>query len=129
MKTVFCLALVLLFAPAMKEAHGGPHNFTNDGRPRLSHSSAAPQKTTRRRHRRKSRASRKLDKPMPQTDSTNPPDEGPRTDTPNRMEIDPGDIPPSKRPTNPNVDDRTKIPEWVSPDDMAPRPKPKRKRP
>ncbi len=46
---------------------------------------------------------------------SNAPREGeievPSVDSPNRMEIDPGDIPPSERPRNPNVDDRTKIPE------------------
>lgn len=70
---------------------------------------------------------------MPPTDATHMPANGPVIDTPNRQEIDPGDIPPSQRPRNPNVDDRTKIPDEVSPDDMAPRPKkpspPKKKRP
>lgn len=70
---------------------------------------------------------------MPPTDATHMPANGPVIDTPNRQEIDPGDIPPSQRPRNLNVDDRTKIPDEVSPDDMAPRPKkpspPKKKRP
>ena len=39
--------------------------------------------------------------------------------TPNRVEIDPGDIPPSQRPRNPNVDDRTKIPETIDPGDRV----------
>ncbi len=39
--------------------------------------------------------------------------------TPNRVEIDPGDIPPSERPRNPNVDDRTKIPETIDPGDRV----------
>jgi hypothetical protein len=43
--------------------------------------------------------------------------EVPSVDSPNRMEIDPGDIPPSERPRNPNVDDRTKIPDNVISDD------------
>lgn len=60
---------------------------------------------------------------MPQTDPPSAPADGPANDTPNRLEIDPGDIPPSQRPRDPNVDDRTRIPEGVSPDDMAPRPK------
>ena len=54
--------------------------------------------------------------------TTNKPAE-PVLDGPNRMEIDPADIPPSERPRDPNVDDRTRIPSEVSPDDMAPRPK------
>lgn len=55
---------------------------------------------------------------------------GPALDGPNRMEIDPADIPPSQRPRDPNVDDRTRIPSEVSPDDMAPAPrKPKKRRP
>ena len=61
--------------------------------------------------------------------TTNKPAE-PVLDGPNRMEIDPADIPPSERPRDPNVDDRTRIPSEVSPDDMAPAArKPKKRRP
>lgn len=67
---------------------------------------------------------------MPKTNRTPAPAEGPILDGPNRMEIDPADIPPSERPRDPNVDDRTRIPSEVSPDDMAPAPrKPKKRRP
>ena len=71
-------------------------------------------------------------KSMPPTKRPVAPADGPVLDAPNRMEIDPGDIPPSERPRDPNVDDRTRIPGEVSPDDMAPRPKarqPKKRRP
>ncbi|HJU55221.1 MAG TPA: hypothetical protein VJ715_11640 [Pyrinomonadaceae bacterium] len=60
---------------------------------------------------------------MQQTGTPAQPTGGPILDGPNRMEIDPGDIPPSERPLDPNVDDRTKIPGEVSPDDKASRPK------
>lgn len=57
------------------------------------------------------------------------PADAPAPDGPNRMEIDPADIPPSERPRDPNVDDRTRIPGEVSPEDMAPAArKPKRRR-
>lgn len=63
---------------------------------------------------------------MPTTNKPAEPGVGPVLDGPNRMEIDPADIPPSQRPRDPNVDDRTRIPGEVSPDDMAPRPKPRK---
>jgi hypothetical protein len=87
---------------------------------------------TRSKQRRTSRRRRKRNPSMPAANSTTKNDNGPVTSNPNRLEIDPGDIPPSQRPRDPNVDDRTKIPESVSPDDMAPHPKPtkqKKKRP
>jgi hypothetical protein len=69
-------------------------------------------------------------KSMPKTNQTPAPTGGPILDGPNRMEIDPADIPPSQRPRDPNVDDRTRIPSEVSPDDMAPAArKPKKRRP
>jgi len=69
-------------------------------------------------------------KSMPKTNPTPAPSGGPTLDGPNRMEIDPADIPPSQRPRDPNVDDRTRIPSEVSPDDMAPAArKPKKRRP
>lgn len=60
------------------------------------------------------------------------PDNEPITDAPNRMEIDPADIPLSERSTDPNVDQRTKIPVGIDPADMAPRektPKPGTRKP
>ncbi|HEX7314621.1 MAG TPA: hypothetical protein VF297_11910 [Pyrinomonadaceae bacterium] len=67
---------------------------------------------------------------MPKTNQPAVPADGPILDGPNRMEIDPADIPPSRRPRDPNVDDRTRIPSEVSPDDMAPAArKPKKRRP
>jgi hypothetical protein len=68
----------------------------------------------------------------PTTPPTPPPDIEPILDAPNRLEIDPADIPPSERSTDPNVDQRTKIPVWVDPADMAPqekRPRPQKKKP
>jgi len=66
---------------------------------------------------------------MPKPNQPAAPAAGPILDGPNRMEIDPADIPPSQRPLDPNVDDRTRIPSEVSPDDMAPAArKPKKKR-
>ena len=82
-----------------------------------------------RRARRKPRPAARR-KSMPKTNRTPAPAEGPVLDGPNRMEIDPADIPPSQRPRDPNVDDRTRIPSEVSPDDMAPAArKPKKRRP
>src|SRR3954447_13157218 len=79
-----------------------------------------------------SRRRKKRNTSVPVANSTPKNETGPVTSNPNRLEIDPGDIPPSQRPRDPNVDDRTKIPESVSPDDMAPHPKPakqKKRRP
>ncbi len=61
---------------------------------------------------------------MSRTDAPNTNDVRPVLDAPNRMEIDPADIPPAERPRDPRVDDRTKIPAIIDPNDMAPRPKP-----
>src|SRR5215211_5719650 len=89
---------------------------------------AAPDQARRRAQRRPRRAARR--KSMPKTNQTPAPADGPVLDGPNRMEIDPADIPPSQRPRDPNVDDRTRIPSEVSPDDMAPAArKPKKRKP
>jgi hypothetical protein len=87
---------------------------------------------TERKHRSTSRRRKTRNTSSAAANSSPGNDNGPVTSNPNRLEIDPGDIPPSQRPRDPNVDDRTKIPESVSPDDMAQRPKPakqKKKRP
>ncbi len=87
------------------------------------------QGTKRRSARRRARHNRKSSKSMHKavTPKTNGNDAVP--DSPNRMEIDPGDIRPEDRPRDPNVDDRTKIPGDISPDDTRPRPQPKNKKP
>ena len=91
--------------------------------------SAAAHGATQRRPRRRPRPAARR-KSMPKTNQTPAPAGGPVLDGPNRMEIDPADIPPSQRPRDPNVDDRTRIPSEVSPDDMAPAArKPKKRRP
>ena len=93
-------------------------------------SAAAPSPgPDRRRARRKPRPVARR-KNMPKTNQQSAPAEGPALDGPNRMEIDPADIPPSQRPRDPNVDDRTRIPSEISPDDMSPTArKPKKRRP
>ena len=92
----------------------------------------AQQRQTRRRAAGARRPARRGKKRMPQqAGPARANNKGPIMDAPNRMEIDPGDILPADRPRDPNVDDRTKIPAIIDPNDMAPRPKPtpKKKRP
>jgi len=111
-----CAAAPVVPAPAL-HADGGP-----------SASAAASGQSQRRARRRPRRAAKS--KIMPKTNQTPAPTSGPVLDGPNRMEIDPADIPPAQRPRDPNVDDRTRIPSEVSPDDMAPAArKPKKRRP
>lgn len=120
MRILICAALIAcVAAPAaaapLPRAEGGP-------------SASAAGGPAQRRTRRKTRPAAKR-KSMPKTNQTPAPAVGPILDGPNRMEIDPADIPPSERPRDPNVDDRTRIPSEVSPDDMAPAArKPKKRR-
>jgi hypothetical protein len=116
MRTLLCLALLVSSAGVGAEAAaaGGRPVGTAFGPP------------AQRRARAKARRVRKGRRKMTQTDTPRPAGDGPAAEAPNRQEIDPGDIPPSERPRDPNVDDRTRIPGGVSPDDMAPRPEKKR---
>lgn len=128
MRLIFRLALAaFLAAQGWLSSHGGVA-AAGPAPSRRASADAAAQRGVRRKTRRGPRSARRGKKSMPQTGPT----EGPVTDAPNREEIDPGDIPPHERPRDPNVDDRTRIPGGVSPDDMAPRParpRPKRRRP
>lgn len=127
MKTLFCIILILSCG-TLTEISSLANNAsvipeTGDG---------AAQHSSRNRTRRRTRQAKQKTADMKKTQTCDKSPETPVLDTPNRLEIDPGDIPPSQRPRNPNVDDRTKIPKIVSPDDMAPpaKPrKPKRRRP
>ena len=77
---------------------------------------------------RKARAVKKTGRPKSVTPLQTTTEPGSDPITPNRVEIDPGDIPPSQRPRNPNVDDRTKIPETIDPGDrVSPKSIPKTK--
>ena len=67
----------------------------------------------------KKRSVKKSQKAMPAPNAPADNNLQPVLDTPNRMEIDPGDIPPTQR-RNPDVDDRTKIPENIDPGDRVP---------
>ena len=92
----------------------------------------APPRPQRAEHARAGHKPRhvKRRKGAPMTNKPAAPTASPVLDGPNRMEIDPADIPPSERPRDPNVDDRTRIPSEVSPDDKAPparKPKKRRK--
>jgi hypothetical protein len=133
MKFALCLALTACVAPqGAPSSRGGVARA--DSAPLYALSTDGITQSRRRgTTRRANRPAGRSKKSMPPTDTTPAPTGGPVVDTPNRQEIDPGDIPPSQRPRNPNVDDRTKIPVEVSPDDMAPQPKktspPKKKRP
>ena len=135
MKLLVCAALALLLNASDATA---ARRLRAETAPRcLAFDNAAHQTGTRRPSRRPKRQNKKRQKPMPQPAApTTPKPDGPTSnapilDGPNRMEIDPGDIPPSERPRDPNVDDRTKIPAIIDPNDMAPQPKPtpKKKRP
>jgi len=85
--------------------------------PAASNASPTAQ-SSKNKHPRKRRRVRKSQKSMQQTNSAAE-QTHPATETPNRVEIDPGDIPPSQR-RNPDVDDRTKIPENIDPGDRVP---------
>lgn len=116
MKLLVCVVLIACAAAPVLSA---PH--TGD-----APSAASANDPTQRRARRKPRPAAKR-KSMPKTNQTPAPAGGPILDGPNRMEIDPADIPPSERPRDPNVDDRTRIPSEVSPDDKAPAARKKKK--
>jgi len=125
MRLLICAALI-----ACAAAPSAPAAATHAG-DAASASAAAPSPSQKRRGRRASqRRPRRAAgrKSMPKTNQTPAPAGGPVLDGPNRMEIDPADIPPSERPRDPNVDDRTRIPSEVSPDDMAPSVRKKKKR-
>lgn len=123
MRLLICAALLTCApAPALPAVvpHAGDASTAAAG---------TPQKRTRHGAQRRQRrtAGRKS---MPKSNQAPAPTAGPILDGPNRMEIDPADIPPSERPRDPNVDDRTRIPSEVSPDDKAPAArKPKKRRP
>ena len=120
MRLLMCVALIAC-AAAPVVSTTAPHA---GGEPSAADASGQ----SRKRPRRKPRPAAKR-RSMPKTNQPAPA-EGPILDGPNRMEIDPADIPPAQRPRDPNVDDRTRIPSEVSPDDMAPAPrKPKKRRP
>ena len=122
MRLLICAALVACAAAPVVPARVPPAGDAP------SAPAAAPVQSRRRTPRRPRPAARR--KSMPKTNQTPAPAGGPVLDGPNRMEIDPADIPPSQRPRDPNVDDRTRIPSEVSPDDMAPAArKPKKRRP
>ena len=126
MRLLICAALITYFAAPVVPA---PVTHAGDAPPT---SAAAPGRFQRKARRRAQRGSRGAArrKSMPKTNQPAAPSGGPILDGPNRMEIDPADIPPSQRPRDPNVDDRTRIPTEVSPDDMAPAArKPKKRRP
>ena len=125
MRLLICAVLL-----ACAAADGEPLRSPRDG---VAPSGPAAQSPSRRaargraghtpRHVKRRKGSPMTNKPVAPTGS-------PVLDGPNRMEIDPADIPPSERPRDPNVDDRTRIPSEVSPDDMAPvARKPKKRRP
>jgi hypothetical protein len=126
---LFCVTLALLLslqtdtALSNQDSHIVSQAFdstTSDGV-----AQGAPRRTARRR----ARHNKRLSKSMQKAAAPKNPDNAPVLDAPNRMEIDPGDIPPANRPRDPNVDDRTRIPGEISPDDISPRPKPKGKKP
>lgn len=122
MRLLICAALIACLAAAAVPAaatHAGDAPSASAAAPGPSQKRRAAQRRPRRAAGRKS---------MPKTHQTPAPAGGPVLDGPNRMEIDPADIPPSERPRDPNVDDRTRIPSEVSPDDMAPSVRKKKKR-
>ena len=122
MRLLICAALITCVAAPVVPAPA-PHAGDAPSAPAAAHAQS------RRRARRKPRPAARR-KSMPKTNQPATPSDGPVLDGPNRMEIDPADIPPSRRPRDPNVDDRTRIPSEVSPDDMAPAArKPKKRRP
>jgi hypothetical protein len=84
--------------------------------------------TVKAKRERKARAVKKPGRPKSGTPLQTATEPSSDPITPNRVEIDPGDIPPSQRPRNPNVDDRTKIPETIDPGDrVSPKSIPKTK--
>lgn len=123
MKFALCLTLAAcVVSPADLSAGSG---YTLASSPSLlsTSSDGTIQKKRRGKTRRARHAVGRRKKNVQQPSTQDAPANGPVTDAPNRQEIDPGDIPPSERPRDPNVDDRTKIPEEISPDDKVPRPK------
>ena len=120
MKKLLLVALALCFALGSEVLLFAQSKRTTNLFASLIDATASVQRAARQRTRRKRRHSGKRDNRMqPKTPPANTNNE-PILDSPNRLEIDPGDIPPSERPTNPNEDRRTKIPEGIDPADMAP---------
>jgi len=97
--------------------------YENSARTLHSNTRDVAQTVKPKRHRKergKARAVKKTGRPTSGTTPLQTTTEGSSDPiTPNRVEIDPGDIPPSQRPRNPNVDDRTKIPETIDPGDRV----------
>lgn len=129
MKPLLSAALVLFLTLQGEAASFNQDKLSNSQSLNSTATDGTIQGTARRTSRRRTRHTRKRSKSMQKAASPETPVNGPVLDGPNRMEIDPGDIPPADRPRDPNVDDRTKIPGHISPDDMTPPPKPKKKRP
>ena len=127
MELVFCVSMVLA------SNHPAGHSFqaasAQGSQPGLSPPTGT--QSIRKRQSGKKRRAKKSQKATPAKSTPVDPQLSPVLDTPNRMEIDPGDIPPSQ-PRNPDEDDRTKIPDNIDPGDRVPPssiPKPKKPRP
>jgi hypothetical protein len=130
MRPLLCVvAVVVLFSSQAEVALSKQDSLINSQALSLTATDGFRQSVARRAARRRVRHNRKPGKSMQKAAAPKTPVNDAVLDSPNRMEIDPGDIPPGNRPRDPNVDDRTRIPSDISPDDISPRPKPKKKRP
>ena len=112
MKLICCFALAFTFSAASFAVAPA------DKRYEWTRSSES--QTVRSKRNRKARAVKKTSSSKSVTQPSATSEVSPDPITPNRVEIDPGDIPASERPRNPNVDDRTKIPETIDRGDRVP---------
>lgn len=123
----FAFFIFLTIALNSSTVHAIPESFARaSSLAALTRAGSA--QVSKKKQPRKKKGARKSQKLMREAHSTAEQQPPPVLDTPNRVEIDPGDIPPTQR-RNPDVDDRTKIPENIDPGDRVPPasiPKPKK---